>query len=283
MKKILVPTDFSKIADHATQFAVHLAKTLNAEVSIVHFTNVPIGDMSLHLTGEAHNDGFSEDALYNAQLFRVNNAKLQACAASFEEEGFPIDARQLGGGFIGGIQHFVEKNEVDLVIIGTTGEENIQEFFSGNHTEQLIEHLNVPVLSVRGEVDANIKDIVIGLDLIEEKYSRPAFNKIKLLTEGLDARLHIVNVTGSNPPATLVGDLNDLAGSIGLENYMVEVIESKNETQGLMDYIKEVDAGMVVTISEARSGLYRFLQHSFSAQLTKVSSVPVVTINKHLN
>lgn len=280
MKKILVPTDFSKLSGHAIAFAVNLAKPLNAEVSVIHFEGLPLGDMSLHLTGEAHTESFSDDALFNAQLFRANKQKLQNLSEKYSADGIVVTGQQLGGGFLKGIEHYVQNNETDLIVLGTSGEQSVQEFFTGNHTEQLIEHLDIPVLSVQGEADKTIHDVVIGLDLMDEKYSIPAFSKIGAIVDALDARLHIVNVINEDEPHSLMSDLNKLAKTVGLKNYVVDVITAKNKNKALTDFAEEVNAGMIITLSEARSGFYRFFQHSFATKLTKTSSIPVLTINK---
>lgn len=281
MNRILVPTDFSKLSHHAVDFAAFLANQLNAEVSVVHFEDLPMEDMTLHLTGEPTKPGISDDSLFNAQLFRANKQKLRDIENEFSSDA-SISAKQMGGGFLKGIEHFVEKNEVDLIIIGTTGEESIQEFFSGNHTEQLIEHVKVPVLSLQHESDKNIKDVVLGLDLLDEQYSKMAFEIVKDITDGLDVHLHIINIIKGEEPETMMADLNKLARGVGLKNYVVEVVKAKNENAALMEYAENLHAGLIVTLSEARAGLARFTQHSFATRMTKLSSIPVLTINKRM-
>ncbi len=280
MKTILVPTDFSKLSRYALAFAVHLAKKLESKVSVVHLEEIPMKDTELHLTGEANAGGISDDSLYSAQLFRANERKLADLTSGYSDNEVEVSGQQLGGGFLKGIQHFLDNNEVDLVVMGTTGEESIQEFFTGNHTEQLIENLDVPVLSIQHDSDKEIKDIVLGLDLVDENYPMRAFDLVKVLTDGLDARLHIVDVIKSEKHHSLIEDLNKLAKIVGLENYLIDVIEDKNTNEALLSYAEEIDAGLIITISEARSGLYRFFQHSFSTRLTKNSSIPILTINK---
>src|SRR5271154_5938077 len=48
IKKILVPTDFSPIADNALSYAVALAKNLKAKMTLFHSVRIPlssVGDM----------------------------------------------------------------------------------------------------------------------------------------------------------------------------------------------------------------------------------------------
>lgn len=280
MKKILVPTDFSKLSGYALDFAVKLAKPLKASVEILHLEEVPLGDLSLHLSGEASGGAFSGDSLFNAQLFRANSAKLRALTTEYSTDKVQVSGRQYGGGFLKGIQHYIEQHGADMVVIGTTGEQSIQEFFSGNHTEQLIEHLKIPVLSLQDPQYHPIEDIVLGLDLEDETYTKKALNKVKEITDALKSTLHIVNVTRSHHDSEQIQLLNKMGKIAGLKNFMVDVIEDKHSCEALLDYANGTDAGLIITLSEAKSGLNRFFQHSFATRLTKKSTIPVLTINK---
>lgn len=280
MKKIIVPTDFSKLSGHAIDFAIQLAKPLGATVEVVHLEEVPLDDLSLNLTGEAGGSSISNDTLFNAQLFRANRQKLDSIQDEYSSNEVSVKARQHGGGFLKGLEHYIDQNGADLVVIGTTGEESIQEFFSGNHTEQLIEHLSVPIISLRDQQFHKVEDIVLGLDIEDEKYTKQVFEKVKVITEALDARLHIVDITKSTDDEKLLAQLNKFAKIAGLTNYMVDVIEDKNASQTLLDYAEGTDASLIITLSDAKSGLHRFFQHSFATKLTKKSSIPVMTVNK---
>lgn len=279
MKNILVPTDFSSLSEYALEFAIQLAKPMNAQVQVIHLEEIPLGDLSLHLSGEAGGSTISNDSLFNAQLFRSNKQKLNSIRREYNEE-VTVNAFQYGGGFLKGIKHYLDENNVDLVVIGTTGQESIQEFFSGNHTEQLIENIKVPVISLQDQQFHPIEDIVLGLDIEDEKYTRKAFDKVKVICEALGSTLHIIDVTNSKEDEQMMEMLNKIAKIAGLTNYLVDVIEDKDSKSALLDYAEGTDAGMIVILSEAKGGLNRFFQHSFAASLTKKSTIPVLTVNK---
>jgi nucleotide-binding universal stress UspA family protein len=282
MTRILVPTDFSKLSHHAVEFASLIAKSIKAELSIVHFEDISIEDMELHRADAPSQSDTSENALYRTQLFRANNIKLKEIAAEFSTKDFVVHTDQLGGGFFKGIKNYVQSNDTCLIVIGTTGEESIQEFFTGNHTEQLIENLEIPVLSLQDQADGRVIDVILGLDLMDESYSPNEFSIVKSITEGLDARVHIVNVIHTEEPQNLMSDMNRLARRVGLKNYIIEVIKEKNAHEAILNLADEVQAGLIITLTEARSGLYRFIQRSFATKMTKTSSIPVLTINKRI-
>lgn len=76
--KIIVPTDFSDLSNHALDFAAKIAKPLRAQIHILHFEEIPLDDTSLHLSGEAHGKDVTGDTLFNAQLFRANAKNLNS-------------------------------------------------------------------------------------------------------------------------------------------------------------------------------------------------------------
>ncbi|WP_425391169.1 universal stress protein [Ekhidna sp.] len=280
MKNILVPTDFSNLSEYALEFAIRLAEPLDARVTVIHCEELPLGDMSLHLSGEASGSAISDDSLFNAQLFRANKRKLKALEQDFSTDKVLVYTQQYGGGFLKGITHYVEQHPVDLVVIGTSGQESIQEFFSGNHTEQLIDNLAVPVLSLQDQQFHPIEDIVLGLDMEDETYTQKAFIKVKNICEALGSTLHIIDITRSKDDEEMMQLLNKVAKIVGLSNYMVDVIEDRNPCEALLDYAEGTNAGLIVVLSKAKGGLSRFINHSFATKLTKKSAIPVLTINK---
>ena len=281
MKNLLVLTDFSELSRHALDFALDLAKPLHAKVTILNIQEIPLADMELHLSGDASQGGYSNDTLYNAQLLRASKTKLNELAAEYADS-VNLQVAQVGGGFRPGVKHFMEKNPVDMIFIGTTGEQSAEEFFSGNHTEQLIEHFDVPIVSVKEKVEYPLKDIVLGIDLVDEDYPIESLDKIRNLINPLDATLHIVNIISGRNYDGLENEIDELAKKVRLENYLIEVIQSINDTRALQEYAQKVNAGLIITLSSAMGGLFRFFQESFSTDLTKESNIPILTLNKRL-
>lgn len=281
MKKILVPTDFSELSSHALNFAYDIAKFSGAQIELIHFIDLPL-DAELLVSGDTQLVETSEDTLYNLQLVRANNEKLKK---SIEHLGNEVKIHTgLGSsGFLRGTQKYAKKFECDLVIIATTGEESAQEFFSGNHTEQLIEHLNIPVISLKEHVEFDsLTDITLAIDLLGEKYPGASLPMIKAVAESFDAKVHVVNVVkpGEASLKKIHDGLDEFAQAAKLSNYEISVVEYKDDMEGLLYYAEKIDAGLIAIISDARSGIFRFFQDSFATELTKKSDIPVMVLNK---
>lgn len=282
MKRILVPTDFSEVSQHALNFAVDLARFNGAEVHVIHFVEIATEDITL-VTADTQVVGTTEESLYNVQLMRSNKRKLEEISATLTEDNLTVEAHMSGGGFSKGLPHYVKKYGVDMVVIGTSGEENLQEFFSGNHTEQLIEHVNVPIVSLQFPTKfSDIKRIVLAVDSINEQYSPSVITKMSEVLSGFNAEVVMVDVIDAKDSVVAEADrrLKEIGEEFGLVDDQVHILRSKEVVQGLHEFTNDVNAQMVAVLSAARGGLFRFIQHSLATSLTKDADYPILTLNK---
>ena len=67
MKKILVPTDFSKPALIATEVAADIARRSGAEITLLHVVE-GASEESINVEGEATYEGSWEDKLFTMRL-----------------------------------------------------------------------------------------------------------------------------------------------------------------------------------------------------------------------
>jgi len=282
MKKILIPTDFSQESQNALEFAVGIAKSTGAELDIVNFVE-PIDESGIRVTGEVRLDDSSEGDLFTLKLIQKNKERLHDIVSKIEQTGFTVKVDIINSKFSEGVEDFVHKYNCDCVVIGTTGEENASELFTGNHTEKLIEHLGVPVISVRHKVKiGSITNVVLGLDIMDKNYKQHALEGIKSIVEALKAKVYLVDVIMPNEDRSkesVKTDLEIIAKEAGFNDFSVEVVENINKEEGLINYSAQINASMIATIAHVSHGFSHIFKHSFSEHLTKDSDIPVLTLN----
>lgn len=281
MNTILVPTDFSTLSENALDFAVELARYAVADVKVIHFVEI-IHEENLLVTGDTSVVATTDETLFNIQVMRSNKKKLQKIEEQYSEDSINVSAELADGGFLKGIQEFVRKNEVSAAVIGTTGEQNIQEFFSGNHTEQLIEHLNVPVVSLQKKVEFNkVKEVVVAFDVSDELYSPAALARMKDALLNFNAHISMVTVVAETKKQEVaLASLQDLQRRMGLGEASVDVLVGNDVEKELDTYAQEKKAGVFALLTEAKSGLWRLVQNSLASHVTKDFEIPVLTLNK---
>jgi nucleotide-binding universal stress UspA family protein len=129
MKKILVPTDFSACADKAVEFAVNLARCCNAELVLLH-------------VGPEFNDRRSQEES------AVEKAKLAECERKLRGYGVQVSSRFVPGIVEAAILHAANDEQVDLIVMGTVGENDFFDQIFGSKTKHILRASRVPVTVV---------------------------------------------------------------------------------------------------------------------------------------
>lgn len=283
MKKILVPTDLSIIAERGLALAVEIAKRSETEISLVNFTRHPFGK-TFTAMGEVSSKIDREGELFNLQLIQVNREKLDALVTKYSTEDVEIEAAIVDEEFKDGIDEYLRRENIDLVVMGTSGEENATEAFTGNHTEQVIKISKCPVLSVRdGFQVKDFSNIVLAVNVIKDNpHINYALDTLADLAACFDAHIHLVHVRDR---ATDYSSLNldnfftEMAERAGLKNYSVTIYEAEDQAAGVIKFAREVKAGLIAVIKNSKDGVFRIFSNHFSDRLVKEVGRPVFTFN----
>lgn len=283
MKKILVPTDLSEISENALKLAVELADKSQGEIYLVHFFDHPFG-RGFNTMGEAHNKNVDEENFFTIQLIQKSHERIAAMAEQYSHHAREVHYEIFDEDFNGGVEKYIKERAIDLVVMGTTGEETVEELFTGNHTEQVIQKVSCPVISIKENHGwTDLGHIVLGVDL--EQKDDPKMNTaigyINDLATSLDAKIDVVHVAdaGDNNHPTYEKQLQDFAERFGLLNYNVTVTENNNKEQGLIAFALAKGAGFLGVLSYAEGGFFRVFSHSTSEQISREAQLPVLTVN----
>jgi nucleotide-binding universal stress UspA family protein len=285
MEKILVPTDFTPIAELGLKLAGEIASRSGAIISLVNFTKHPFG-RTFTATGDITLKADPEEEHFMLELLRVNKAKLEDLASKYKRPGVEIEYAIIDDELKNGVDEYLEKEYIDLVVMGTSGEENMKEAFTGNRTEQVIQVSSCPVLSVRDGF--NIEDfsnIVLAVNIIKDEHVLKALNTIRQFAECFNSHIHLVHARdkASDDSGDLKGFVNQMAVFAGLQNYSVTILDSDDDATGVIDFARTVRAGIIAVIKNSRDGIFRIFSNHFSDRLVKEVGRPVFTYNLQNN
>jgi len=282
MKKILVPTDLSPVAELGLKLAVEIAKRSDAVISLVNFTRHPIGE-SFSATGDINLKVDEEANLYTVQLLHATKQKMEDLAARYSIGNVMIASSIVDDDFKSGIDEYLKTESIDLIVMGTSGEENVTELFTGNHTEQAIMVSSCPVISVRDgfRID-QFSNIVAAVDIIPGNESARGLETLRLLAKYFDSHIHLVHVhdTASDNKIIESEYFNQMARIANLENYSVTILEGNDPAERIIDFARQVSAGLITVLKNSGSG-FRIFSHHFSDRVVKEVGRPVFTVNLH--
>ncbi|WP_425391047.1 universal stress protein [Ekhidna sp.] len=276
MKQILVPYDFSNVAEHALDFACQIADKSEGNILLLNVIEHPTAD-SFKTMGIQNVDPMEQ--LYIKKMYEQVQEKLAEVVSKAKYTDDKIFTKiQLGNAFNTIIDQITEES-VDLLIVGTEGAEGINEFFVGSNTEKIVRKAKCPVISVNEKVDMEpIEKIVFASDFLNTDDF--FIERVKSLQSMMGAQLNIVKI---NTPASFTStrhdlkQMNDFVEKYGIENYSIEIYNYKNEEDGIIMYAEDTNADMIALGTHQRKGVGHFLAGSIAEDVVNHASIPVWT------
>jgi nucleotide-binding universal stress UspA family protein len=282
MKKILVPTDLSHTAELGLKLAVEIAKRSGASISLVNFTRHPFGS-TFSATGEVDLRADEEEDRTTLEYLKRLKGKLEELALKYTATGISMEVAVVDNEFAEGIDEYLKAESIDLVVMGTSGEENVSESFTGNHTVQTIRVSTCPVLSVRDGFDINdFNTIVVGVHVISDNKVALGLNVIRDLATAFNSTVHLVHIREDETDTNIILDqyFTQMAQIAGLQNAVVRILDADDKAEALGAYASEVGAGLIAIIKNRKEGIFRlFSNRLLSNRMVKEEGRPVITVN----
>ncbi|MFM7488238.1 MAG: universal stress protein [Cytophagales bacterium] len=277
MKKILVPTDFSKTSLVAMDVAFDIAKKSGASVFLLNVVE-EAGQDSTRITGEWQKADWEEKLFIYKLLERAENQLTRIVQDPKYSAVKVVGELRLGNPFHG-MNAIIAEHKVDLVVMGTRGVTNLETMVIGTNTEKVVRHSRCPILTVHKKpASTDFKNIVYATAMSkdEEIFSR----LVKRTQQFYDSTIHLlrVNTPGDFQRDRVVKDyMAKFAKSMQLKNYTINVYNDISEEDGIMYFADSIDADMIAMATHGRTGFAHVLAGSIAEGVVKMASRPVLT------
>lgn len=278
MKKILVPTDFSKPAQIAAGVAADIAKKSGAELTFLHVVEEATGN-SMNVEGQVDVDGDWEEKIFTLKLIEKAKKQMAKLVEDPKFEGVRVKhALRIGNAFHG-MNAIISDKKVDLIVMGTAGHSDLEQMIIGSNTEKVIRQSNCPVLTVHEKpISKNFKDIVYATSMEKDE---EIFSRIVRTTQRIyDSTVHLVRI---NTPGNFQRDvvvkkyMEDFARKLQLKNYTVNVFNDVSEEEGIVYFADSINADLIAMATHGRTGFAHVLAGSIAEDVVSHSRRPVLT------
>lgn len=278
MKKILVPTDFSKPAQIALDVASDIAKKANAELILLHVVEEASGT-SFNITGEVDVSGGWEDKVFTMKLIERSKKQMAKVFSDLKANGLKVTQELRLGTAFHGMRDIIAAQKVDLVVMGTAGHSKLEEMIIGTNTEKVVRHAKCPVLTVHKKpVTTEFRNIVYATSMSkdEEVFSRIVRNTQQLY----NATVHLVRI---NTPGNFQRDIvvkkymEDFAKKLQLKNFTINIFNDLTEEEGIIYFADSLDADLIAMATHGRTGFAHVLAGSIAEDVVSHSKRPVLT------
>jgi nucleotide-binding universal stress UspA family protein len=271
MKRILVPTDFSEHAEYALKVASQIARDTNGEIFLVHMLEFP----SQMTDAINHGANIPEIILF----MKKAHEKLDELKEKDYLEGLTVTSAVQFEKAFEGILKSSQKNEIDLVVMGSHGSSGFQELFIGSNTEKVVRTSEAPVLVIKSDnTDFKIDRFVFASDFSQEV--KAPFKKIMNFAKIFDANLELVMINTPNSfktTHTAQKTMNDFVAEFPVLKHSLHTYNDVNVENGVLNFSNGVNADLIGICTHGRTGLYHFFNGSISEGLVNHASKPVIT------
>lgn len=271
MKKILVPTDFSKTAKQALEFAIQLCDVYNAKIEILHVIEIPSTALMEY--------PFKGDLI--KEMKKQANANYLKWIEKIKDNGAILDFHVEQNSVISEITKFIEEQKIDLVVMGTQGTSGISEFFVGSNTEKVVRFSHVPVFSIKKSVKlSSIKHIIFPTQLGLNESS--LVNNVKDLQTHFKAHLHLVYVntpTNFKKGNEIDALMSDYITHYRFDDFSSHVVSDMYEQAGINSYTKKISGALIAMGTHSRKGLSHWFAGSIAEDLVNHAECPIWTFS----
>lgn len=277
-QNILVPTDFSDTALTAAEFAFDLASRMKSTVYMLHALHLPSTEISdnaitiIERYEELRNESYNSlNAISEILKPRFPDVKVNLKVI----DGFLADA----------ISSAVEKDKIDLVVMGTRGASGVKEYLVGSNTARVIDETTIPVFVIPNEITQKpLKKILFASDLEFEDIK--SIEDLAKLATLYDVEINIIHV--SDATLVLKGKVDDRIDQFKeiceqwthypkIQFHLVAQKESTLECiqKAIVDY----NADMVCLSSSGKNLIQRIFLGSLTHKMAYHSNIPCLVFH----
>lgn len=281
MKKILIPTDFSKNSKNSIRYAVDLFKENPCQFFILYIniegsniTEKPVYEFGTNVLVEIEPKAISH---------KLKDLEKFIASLSSKKEHHHFTTMREQGYFLTTIRKHIQEKEIDLIIMGTRGASELKEFFIGTRSGDVITKVECDVLVVPDKAKfKNFKQVVIPIDF-EVDFDDSILRKIANNLNSEKAQIKLLYVTKSQIPLfeeielqqkQLVQRLSEkLPNPISFHRVVSKQIED-----GIQIFAESMNADLIIMISKDYGLLQRSFLDTTVEEVSFNTSIPLLSL-----
>ena len=276
MKKILIPTDFSDNAWNAIGYALEFFKKDRCTFFILH-TYTPNFYRVDYLLGGPTYSAIPDKKVDLAQAGL--DKTLVEIKLKYPNKNHAFKTLSAFNTLTDEITEFTEREDIDLIVMGTQGATGAKEIFLGTHTVHVIRKSKVPVLVIPSSYTfKEIKSIVFPTD-----YANP-FNEKELQFLTYVAKLHDAKLTVLNVKDDYVLNDDQKANKKSLSvifsnlKHTFDQVKGEEMPKSIHQYIDQQKSVLLVMMGRKHSFLERLIVTSNVDSIGYHTNIPFLII-----
>ena len=269
MKKILFPTDFTNKSKNAIKFGLSIFNNEPCEILLLNTFQIPT---------PIHGEPIPIDDQYKNEVKQSFTKLKKALIKEFKNAKFSFKDYYEIGELTQITSSFIEKHNIDLIILGIRNNNGIVDLLFGNSSSSIILNVKCPVLAIPAETPfIPPKNIAIAID---DKYdiNDTAIRPLTNIARKFNAELFIIHISNGV-------EMNKNFDFDGLDNYFKDLDHSYrimydfDVSNGIEDFVKNYDISMIGVLTHKLSFIKQIFHSSVSRKLVLNAKAPIFSMN----
>lgn len=256
------------MSDHsviALQYAVNLSNDLDAELHIITAYNVPKKSTSF----------ISIEGLIKKNTAEDLDKVIAGITPLIKNDRIP-HVHIYRGNAVPTILHYTDANDIDLIVMGTQGDNSLRTLLFGSVTRKVAAKAKVPIMAIPEEVKGRLQSNKILMALDNKVLEHEATFKVpRSLATRLGLKVDILHVASKDEDfpfdpfiSTYMGDT---IGDVHVRNGKDPVTEIKN-------YAEKNNIGMLIMIRREKSFFNKLFQVGNTAEEIAKTNIPLMIL-----
>ncbi len=275
INKILVPVDFSTLANNAVQTAVAISKRQLATITLMYVVENAYVLFPPEVSGAAGTllPQLVKDANDNlSKLARELRVKHDIVVTHIVQSGNPADE----------ICRWALHKKMDLIVMGTHGTAGLREFFMGSNAYRVVKNAPCPVLTLPGlNPWLDFKKILFPVRMIPHALDK--YEAIRPIIRKNGSSLVVAGIFKNNDTASLIEMktlVDNVRRQISEDDVMCgsEVHYCENPATQVLDIANQINPDLIVITATLDSTVKEFFLGPYTQDIVNHSKYPVLSI-----
>jgi nucleotide-binding universal stress UspA family protein len=260
-KKILVPCDFTRVSETAIEHALLVARTIDAEVHVLHVVDNKRQISEARMKLDALSDLVGRE--YNAEINTI--ARIGSIFEDIDKVAVELDA--------------------NLIIMGTHGMRGMQ-FLTGSRALRIVTESSVPFIVVQERPirKHGYHKLVVPLDLHKE--TKQKLSLVADISKYFGSKVYLISPGERDEFLKNQLERNIIFAEEYLSEkgipYEVEITENKSDgfVKDMLKYAAGIDADLICIMNFYDNSIMSFFSSNYEQQvITNEAQIPVLCVN----
>lgn len=271
MKRVILTTDFSDNALTAIEYGVQMFGSENVTYTLLNTYKEP-GTSTAAMVSIA-------DYLYKESVSLL--AKLKE---ELEEKypGYTFETLAKHGSLYPVVNGLAKNDLADYVVVGTRGASQVQNFFLGSNTMDVLKNVTIPTIIVPKDYKfKNISSVALAVDFKPLK-NQEILSPVVQLAGEQNANISAFHIqeNGDDEMSNDSPEVKELFATCGSVPHTFENIKNDNVAAGIGSYMNDSNADLLAIVARKHNFLERLFQKSITKEVSLLASFPMVIVRE---